>query len=289
VHSEPEPLRKLDPQIPEELERLVTHALNKNRGHRLQSAAEFAAGLNGIAQNLRDIRTAAEPMTAAAAVQVAPPGVPQAPAIVPAPKPPIVVPAIQPPPAPAIVTPVPAPVLAPIAALPQPTAAPALAAIKMAMQGHMKAPVPLQAILRKRMIPIAIAGVLAIAVFGTLLSRQSSQASQRQSDSTAVQQNPTAPAAPISAAPVPVPVQPPEAAPSQPAPQASAVSPVVVEVQPAPEVILRGQVKSLWETGRYAQALKLVDAILAENPTHPEARAWKKKIRAAQDAEAAIK
>jgi hypothetical protein len=63
----------------------------------------------------------------------------------------------------------------------------------------------------------------------------------------------------------------------------------VVEVQPAPEVILRGQVKSLWETGRYAQALKLVDAILAENPTHSEARAWKKKIRAAQDAEAAIK
>jgi len=66
------------------------------------------------------------------------------------------------------------------------------------------------------------------------------------------------------------------------------VSPLV-EVKPAPELILRGQVKSLWEAGKYAQALGLVDAILAENPTHPEARAWKKKIRAAQEAEAAIK
>jgi len=289
VHSEPEPLRKLDPQIPEELERLVTHALNKNRGHRLQSAAEFAAGLNNIAQNVRDSRTAPEPVTAASTTQVAPPAAPQAPAFVPAPKPPIVVPAIQPPPAPAIVTPAPAPVPAPITAPSQPATAPALAAIKTAAQGRLKTPVPLPAILRKRMIPIAIAGVLAIAVFGTLLSRQSSQASQRQSDSPAVQQNIAAPGAPLSAASVSVPVQPPEAAPSQPAPQTSAASPVVVEFQPAPEVILRSQVKPLWETGKYAQALKLVDAILAENPAHPEARAWKKKIRAAQDAEAAIK
>jgi hypothetical protein len=54
-------------------------------------------------------------------------------------------------------------------------------------------------------------------------------------------------------------------------------------------VILRGQVKSLWEAGKYSQALALVDAVLAENPTLGEARTWKKKIRAAQEAEAAIK
>ena len=288
VHSEPEPLRKLDPQIPEELERLVTHALNKNRGHRLQSAAEFAAGLNSIAQNVRDSRTAPEPVIAASAAQVVPPAAPQLPAIVSAPMPPIVVPAIQPPPAPAVVTPIPPPVPAPIAALAQPTPAPALAAIKTAAQGRLKTSFPLPAILRKRMIPIAIAGVLAIAVFGTLLSRQSSQASQRQSDSPAIQQTLVTPAAPISAAPAPIPAQPVETA-QAPAAQTSTASPVVVEVQPAPEVILRSQVKPLWESGRYAQALKLVEAILAENPTHPAARAWKKKIRAAQDAEAAIK
>jgi hypothetical protein len=87
-------------------------------------------------------------------------------------------------------------------------------------------------------------------------------------------------------------VQPVEATPPQPVPQPVAQTPAaaqVVEVKPAPEAILRGQVKSLWEAGKYSQALGLVEAILAENPTHGEARAWKKKIRAAQEAEAAIK
>jgi hypothetical protein len=140
-------------------------------------------------------------------------------------------------------------------------------------------------LLRKRMIPIAIAGLLAIGVFGTLLSRQSSQASQRQSEAPPVQNT-------VAPAPVPTAVQPVEAAPPQPIPQPAAQTPAVaeaVEVKPGPEVILRGQVKSLWEAGRYSQALGLVEAILAENPNHSEARAWKKKIRAAQDAEAAIK
>jgi hypothetical protein len=35
--------------------------------------------------------------------------------------------------------------------------------------------------------------------------------------------------------------------------------------------------------------MKLVDAILADDPSHAEARVWKVKIRAAQDAEASIK
>ena len=87
---------------------------------------------------------------------------------------------------------------------------------------------------------------------------------------------------------MPVTTQPVQAAPPQPVPQTTAVSPVI-EIKATPEVILRGQVKSLWEAGRYALALGLVDAILADNPTHAEARAWKKKIRAAQEAEAAIK
>ncbi len=283
VHSEPEPLRKLDAQIPEELEQLVARALNKNREQRLQSAAEFAAGLNSIAQKVRDSRTAPEPVTAVYNAPVAPPAaVTKPPSIVPAPKSPIVVPSV---PAPAMVTapPPPPPAAAPLPA----TVKPALAAIKIAAQEPGKKALPVPAILRKRMIPIAIAGLLAIGVFGTLLSRQSSQASQPKTEVVpAIQPNVVVPSAPASAPPVAAPVQPVEIAP--PVPQTSAAS-SVVEVKPAPEVILRGQVKSLWEAGKYSQALALVDAVLAENPTLGEARAWKKKIRAAQEAEAAIK
>jgi hypothetical protein len=135
------------------------------------------------------------------------------------------------------------------------------------------------------MIPIAIAGLLAIGVIEMLLSRSSSQASQPKSEAPTIQNSP----APV---PVPIAVQPVEAAPPQPVPQPVAQTPAVsevVEIKPAPETILRGQVKSLWEAGKYGAALGLVDAILADNPTNGEARAWKKKIRAAQDAEAAIK
>jgi len=284
VHSEPEPLRKLDPQIPEELEQLLTHALNKNREQRLQSAAEFAAGLNSIAQKVRDSRTAPEPVTAVHTEPPAPPpAVIKPPSIVLAPNVPIVVPSV---PAPAMVT---APPLPPPAAAPLPPAAkPALAAIKTAAQESGKKALPVAAMLRKRMIPIAIAGLLAIGVFGTLLSRQSSQASQPKTDVPAIQPNIVVPSTPAPAAQVPVPVQPADAAQPQPVPQTSTTS-SVVEVKPAPAVILRGQVKPLWEAGKYAQALALVDALLAENPTLAEARAWKKKIRAAQEAEAAIK
>jgi serine/threonine protein kinase len=277
VHSEPEPLRKLDPQIPEELEGLVARALNKNRDQRLQSAAEFATGLNGIAQKVRDSRTAPEPVAVTSTAPVAAPLIADV-AEAEAPKPPSILPAPQPP---AAIASIPAPPPAQIAAL---------AAIKTAAQEPpKKLTVAAKAGLsRKRIIPIAIAGLLAIAAFGTLLSRQNSQASQPKNEAPALQPNLPAPSAPSSAAPIPVNMQPVEAAQPQQVPQTTAVSPVV-EIKPAPEVILRGQVKSLWETGKYAQALALVDAILAENPTHSEARAWKKKIRAAQEAEAAIK
>ncbi len=286
VHSEAVPLRKLDPQIPEELDRLVALALNKNREQRLQSAAEFAAGLNNIAQKVRDTRTAPEPVTAVYSAIIATPPPPvatkPAPAIAPAPKPLPVVPT-SPPPAVTVAPPQPAPVQSPAA-----PARPALAAIKTAAQALPKKPLPVAAMLRKRAIPIAIAGLLAIIVFGTLLSRQNSQASQPQTTVPTTQPVSVAPSNPVSTAPLPVTVQAAEAPAPQPVPQAPAASPVV-EVKPAPEVILRGQVKSLWEAGRYAQALTLVDAILTENPGHGEARNWKKKIRAAQEAEAAIK
>jgi hypothetical protein len=272
---------------------LVARALNKNRELRLPSAAEFAAGLNSIAQKVRDSRTAPEPVTAVDTtppVTAPPVAAKPAPPVVPAPKQPVVVPSA---PAPAVVVqatqpatvavPPPPPAPVPVSA----PAQPALAAIKTAAQGSQKKVIPAAAagLLRKRMIPIAIAGLLAIGVIEMLLSRSSSQASQPKSEAPTIQNSP----APV---PVPIAVQPVEAAPPQPVPQPVAQTPAVsavIEVKPAPETILRGQVKSLWEAGKYSQALGLVEAILADNPTHAEARVWKKKIRAAQDAEAAIK
>ena len=54
------------------------------------------------------------------------------------------------------------------------------------------------------------------------------------------------------------------------------------------ERILRTRVNSLWEDGKYQQAMQLVDQILASSPNHQEALLWKKKIRASQDAEARV-
>src|SRR5580658_6451937 len=61
VHSEAEPLRNLDPQIPEELDQLVQRALRKDPAERLQTAEEFAAGLYVAAQELRRRASAAAP------------------------------------------------------------------------------------------------------------------------------------------------------------------------------------------------------------------------------------
>ena len=57
VHAEPQPLRKLDPQIPEGLERLLVRALEKDPQRRLQSADEFAVSLYAIARQLQAEQT----------------------------------------------------------------------------------------------------------------------------------------------------------------------------------------------------------------------------------------
>jgi hypothetical protein len=53
--------------------------------------------------------------------------------------------------------------------------------------------------------------------------------------------------------------------------------------------VLNGPVRTLWESGRYAQALALVNQVLAKDPGNEEARSWRKKIREAQATEAALK
>ncbi len=138
-----------------------------------------------------------------------------------------------------------------------------------------------QSTLRKRALPIAIAAVLAICIIGSFVSRQNLHASQNKV------------AAPVPAAALPGTVAPesgrePTQASANPAP-APAASLKAPTTEPSPELILRIQVKALWEAGKYAQAMELVDGFLVGKPGSNEARAWKKKIRAAQDAEAAMK
>ena len=93
---------------------------------------------------------------------------------------------------------------------------------------------------------------------------------------------------PQSAAAVQQPAAP---APQAPMPVATEALPVSepAAAKPSDDQVLLGQVKALWASGKYAQALEKVDDLLAAHPDHMEGRIWKKKIRAAQDAEAAMK
>lgn len=292
VHSEPEPLRKLDPKLPEELEQLLGRALKKEPQQRLESADVFAAGLNAIAQKLRGDE--ASPSSSVATISELPPPVltvsPRRDTLTPSPAivvqsaaAPVVVPPVAPvappTPAPAIsMTPSvaapsapPAPAKRPVAAQPRPAKGPDAGAAQVA--GRIQKSLPLS----RRVLTIAAAAVLAICLIGTILSRQRLHASQARSQSAAVQTQPAVAAPKETPPPAPPASQPVSAAPAAPA---HAVS---------PEEILRGKVKPLWESGKYAQAMSLVNEILIDHPDLSEAQAWKRKIHAAQDAEEAIK
>jgi hypothetical protein len=117
----------------------------------------------------------------------------------------------------------------------------------------------------------------------TFLSRQSIHASQSKAPAPAIVQQPqSAPAAEQQVATPP---------PQAPAPIAAAELLPASEppVKPSEEQVLLGQVKALWAAGKYAQAMEKVDDLLAAHPDHMEGRIWKKKIRSAQEAEAAMK
>ncbi len=268
VHSAPEPLRNLDPQIPEELEQLIARALEKDPERRLERVDELAAGLYLIAQKLRT----------PAAADVATAFAPLAPVIV------------APPP------PVPVPVEAPVAAKevpnvsegtiaevpPVPASAPAPKVIAAPPQ-KLKRAAPAAKPSRLRLwLPYAAAGVIAFCLGLTFLSRQSIRASQTKGPTPVAVQKQSPPkvekpvAAPIAQASAPTP--PAAAAASEPAPP-----------KPSEEQILMSEVKYLWTSGKYAQALEKVNDLLDAHPDNMEGRVWKKKIRAAQEAEAAMK
>ncbi|HEV2688225.1 MAG TPA: protein kinase, partial [Bryobacteraceae bacterium] len=217
VHTEPAPLRQLDPQIPEALEQLVASALHKDPQQRLQTAGAFAAALRAIAA---PPRPASIPMPVQ---QLAPPA---------------------PPPA----------------STPQPA------------KPRAKKP----GSTRKRVLTYIVAGVLALGITGTLLLRKGVDASP----------------APAAAAPsVPAKPEAEQAVQSKPAETPTRpVAPTPIVSPPSPEEQAQlSSVKSLWESGQYEQAMTLVNQVLAKNANSSGAKSWRRKIRAAQDAEAAIK
>jgi len=310
VHSEPEPLRKLDAQVPEELEQLVARALKKDPAQRLQTAEEFASGLYLAAQRLRRVASTTAVVDAPAEERmVIGPIVDQLP-LAPTPeaahlvreRPQDAEPAAQPwsarsyaastsvPPAGSANLPkqpvAPAPLYQPPAAPMAPPAGPAYrlpeSFLKPAPPPHpTNRPNPGK--IRQRVLVGAIGLFLAAGLIGSLVSRQSLRASQ--SGNHAV----------VPAPEVPTPIAKPAPPPSPPAPEARAPKreePAPVEVvnpEIAARQVLNGPVRTLWESGRYAQALALVNQVLAKDPGNEEARSWRKKIREAQATEAALK
>ncbi len=134
------------------------------------------------------------------------------------------------------------------------------------------------------MLTAVVGLILAAGIVGSLISRQNLQASQNRSHAV------------TPASEVVTPVEKPSQVPAPPAVPAARVP---KHEEPAPDEvvnpeisakqILNGPVRTLWESGRYAQALALVNRVLASDPSNEDARSWKKKIREAQAAEAALK
>ncbi len=133
---------------------------------------------------------------------------------------------------------------------------------------------------------IAVVGLfLAAGLVGSLISRQNLRASQNRSHAA-----PPAPAPEVETPVVRPSSPPPLAAPEAHAPKHEEPAPdEAVNPEITARQVLNGPVRTLWESGRYAQALLLVERVLAGDPNDEEARAWKKKIREAQAAEAALK
>ncbi len=339
VHSEPEPLRKWNAQIPGELEEIVARSLKKDVRDRVQTADELAANLFVMAQHFRreppappaafnattretapksaapveepqpvaqadpvaqaepvaqgELIPEAEPVAATPAMLLEPAtpvaGTP-APELIPAPE----APSEEPIPAPVAFAAMPATAAPPVQPAIPSEAPPVTTPVISMPPPPMPAPAvrpPARPLPQskpnkrgRRLATFATGAVMALAMVGVIVVRQN-QAAQGSHDATA----PAAPARQPSEVPSVV-QEKPKPSPLETAPGHDP-QPVVAETpaQPPPEQILRGEVRQLWEAGQYAQAMRLVDEVLVSSPANSEARAWKKKIRAAQDAEAAMK
>lgn len=284
IHAEPPALKSLNPEVPESLDQLIQNAMMKNPFQRLQTADEFAAGLYAIAQQIRltaadQVPVCSEPESA----PVAPPDVPAAMAppatdvldeSPPVPAPPVPVPVSQPAPPPiAVQPPPPSPRI--VAEPVEEPAAPKKPKVAAAAAGRSNR-------LRNSVIAITVAGLLAIAVVEVFFTRQNLRASPPKTQSREAITRPSEPevARPVeSQLPVTAPTPSPEV---QPSPEAA-------KLPPHPEAVFRNQVRQLWEAGKYAQAMQVVNTLLAADPENVEGKIWKKRIRAAQVAEAEMK
>jgi eukaryotic-like serine/threonine-protein kinase len=327
VHSEPEPLRKLDPQVPEELEQLVSRALQKEPDQRMKTAEEFASGLYLAARKLRRIASAqaaanppsAEQLAVQPVVEQLPPALTSQPAI---PQPAtttaalesaaLQVPGATPPvrerpqdaepearpwtarsyvagtPLPPSGTDLPKPpvVPAPVNEASAPPAPPEFQPPQSFLKPAIPPPAkvqPKKSSFAKRALVAAVGLILALAVVAMVVSRQNLRASQNRAHAAIAVTEPIEPVAKPSSPPAP-------AVPEARAPKHEEPAPdEVVNPEVSAKQILNGPVRTLWESGRYAQALALVNQVLAKDSNDEDARSWKKKIREAQAAEAALK
>jgi eukaryotic-like serine/threonine-protein kinase len=320
VHSAAQPLRELNPEIPEELEQLVLRALQKNPEQRFKTAEEFAAALYGIARQLRRAPGASAPersLSREAEMPASRSGDQQIAEVAERPMPEeaasatVAAPAeaagstaftiglgasqVNAPPKP-VETPH-TPIPAAVEPAPAPAEAHALPVLMPPARVPMAAPLPrpkrivqatvLPRSLKRRIIAIAAGAVLAIYAFLNFVSHQGLHASQSANQGTPVARQPVA-----SEAPAAPPAQTSAARAGAPSAVQTAAPPAAVasrKPDPEEEQTLRREVRTLWESGRYAEAMRLVDEMLDADPASSEARAWKKRIRAAQEAEAALK
>jgi len=140
----------------------------------------------------------------------------------------------------------------------------------------------------KRVLITTAGLILAFWIINSFVSRQNLRASQNKSHAvtattakettTPAATAPTATAAPATAVPETRAPKPGESGPDD-----------LGNPEFSARQTLNGPVRTLWESGRYGQALALVNQVLANDPTNEDARSWKKKIREAQAAEAALK
>jgi len=283
VHTELEPLRKMTPELPEGLEQLVARALNKDREQRVQTAAEFADGLRVIIRQLEAENEAAAPPVPVVAAPAPPP--------IPASLVPTTTAAAAPLPQPTATTaPLPLPTIA-TAPLPLPTVTKAPLPRRTFATAGVAPPVAQagrSSLFRKRLIVYSIAGVLALCAFGTLLSRQNMRGSESKPPGPAASVRTIDPVTQAKLAPQAKAVILPPAA--KPTLTTTGTSAAVAPVNPTvDETALLAQIKSAWQAGSYARAMRLVNQILAANPDSAEARIWKKRIRSSQDAEEDMK
>ncbi len=156
----------------------------------------------------------------------------------------------------------------------------------------MSAESPAPKSLNRRIIVIGAGAVLAIYLVLSFISHQGLHATQTAAPHPVASKRTAAPETGRPTGSVVTPADSLSPVNAQPEPAAAtSADPAKPVSKPAPALdpIVRREIKTLWEGGKYADAMDLVDEVLVANPANSEARGWKKRIRAAQQAEAAIK